>query len=311
MRKEFRINLLAMLGILIAAVSFVVPAFSIETYYGVVNVETADFSLADIATGDLGGFYSGDPILRVFVAIFLAGVIASAVTPLGGYMLLFGGLSVLYRLPWIGTVMLPRIPSQHWVLGPGPYLMVLGAMIVLTSLIARPVLVGRSFRLEYRVKDFVKGLQSISYGTTPNQETQTGSRLRINPACLVGVLLGILALALSWSGSYYYHGNGFDLLLGKVSIHYTAVQIVLPLQMVMIVYLIGLISSLYSPLGATVQFVSSLVIILATANWYSAGPWLGVVSSMVTVHSLLMPVRYGQGIPRLAITENLKTFRRV
>lgn len=83
------------------------------------------------------------------------------------------------------------------------------------------------------------------------------------------------------------------------------------MQVIMICFLIGLAASFYTPLGASVQIISVLAYILSTDNMYSTGPWLGMASSLIIMHSVLLPMRDSQGRPRLAIAENLRTFRRI
>jgi hypothetical protein len=308
--RALRVNLIALIGVAVVAVSFAVPAFSVS--YPTHAEWNSDFTIVDIVRGDVSGWF-GDEALGAFIALTLVGSIVSIVSPLGGYAMLFGSLATLYRIPYLWSFrdMVPGPYTYRYVLEPGVYLAVLGSAIVLFSLFARLVYIKRSVQIEYGLTNVTAGFLTISYGDLfPRLHPRVGSRFSPNLACMIGVALGLVALALSWYDRYIPRGAspaGLSVLLGNVTIASLGDS----LQIIMIFYLIGLVSSLYTPLGASVQMTSALAFLFSTGELYQEGLWLGIVSSAVIIHSLLMPSRDADGQQRLAIVENLRTFRRV
>ena len=314
MEKVLRINVITLLGVAIAAIAYIIPVLSGDTYLGATMLGSSDYSVSDIAAGDVGGWFDRDILLGVFISLYLAGMAVSLVTPLGGFMLLFGGLSALCRIPYL-TSYRPAIPppvgSSHvlWSLEPGAYLMVVAGAVVLASIFVRIVLSKRSFQLEHGVGRILGGLQTVSYGKAmPELNAGPGTKLRPNMACLVGIVIGVGALFVSWTSSSLSGMSGLDLLLGNPG---TRSSLVLPLQVNMIFCLLGLIFGVYTPLGGTVQLASVLAFMSTGGAWYSPGPWLFLVSSIVLIHGVVMPVVDSQGVPHLDIARNLRTFRRV
>lgn len=305
MLKEIRVNLIAFIGLAVVLVSILVPAYSIVSYpVGIPH--RYETTLVDIARSNVSGTFN-EPLLSVFITLTLVGAVVSVVTPLGGYLLLFGSLSTLFRLPYLyyNRVLVPPPFITRFGLELGPYLAVVGSAIILVSLFSRVVLANKSLRVEYGTGKIMAGLLSVSYGRPfPVLEIRRRGRPTPNPACLVGVLLGVGALFAPW---VYIHGttsSGVSALLGDAF-----APLVTPLQVVMLVFVVGLVFSFYTPLAGTILFVSSMSIQVAANGFYTLGPWLGIISSMVIVHSLLMPMRDAEGKSRLAISENLKTFR--
>jgi hypothetical protein len=312
--KVLRINVITLLGVAIAAIAYLIPVLSGDIHLGATMLGTSDYSVSDIAAGNVGTWFDRDILLGGFISLYLAGMAVSLVTPLGGFMLLFGGLSVLCRIPYLISYR-PAIPpppgSSHviWSLEPGAYLMVAAGAVVLVSIFVRVVLTKRSFQLEHGVGRVLGGLQTVSYGKVmPELIAGSGTKLRPNMAFIVGIMIGVGALFLSWTNGSFSGAIGLDLLLGN---HGTTSNLILPLQVTMIFCLLGLISTVYTPLGGTVQLTSVLAYMSTAGVWYSPGPWLFLVSSIVLIHGVVMPVRDSQGGTRLDISRNLRTFRRI
>lgn len=171
---------------------------------------------------------------------------------------------------------------------------------------------------------------------------ETSSKWRINSLCVLGLIVGLIALFLPWNWDifgnsfgpqYMLHGIGADTgLYDAFNIFSYLWQLQSPLFVSMLLlYVIGLIVDFISPIGGLIQIASATLAQIVGEmplwggnglifmhpgesiiwnNWFPFGELLGVYSGMIVVASMLRPIGPGYANRAIGIREKLLTFGR-
>jgi hypothetical protein len=147
-----------------------------------------------------------------------------------------------------------------------------------------------------------------SIGEERHYNEGNGMRVRLNLLCLVGAGIGIASLFATWVGTYYRIMSIPGSLIVNYPISYNVLDVVglgpgehswhefwLPC----LIYLIGTLAALATPLAGVVQAFGVSTFFLALRDQYgdfeprTIGPCLAVVSVIVVLASLIRPVGWG------------------
>lgn len=244
------------------------------------------------------------PHLSRIVALLLVSMILSIISPLGSVPLLTSSF-------WLWMAVPNLFPWESWgteyLFGIGEYYAVGGSMIVMASMFIRILVRGGSASLSYRLSDIRLCLRTfpvVSGGVSPTLKSE---KPELNALAFAGVLFGLCSVFVEWFDG----DNALQLLMGDYwSIRGSSITLLV--QLIMVVYLVGLALSAYSPLFGMVQFVGVIsfgVDLSAEGIMYSPiGLLLGLISSLMLIHSIFVHVSFARR-PKITLGGlNLLTF---
>lgn len=148
---------------------------------------------------------------------------------------------------------------------------------------------------------------------------------KINILCVIGILIGLVSLILPWClirsdtssiGGIYsersYSGieiliSGENTLVGNIFSSF------------ILIFLIGLVLALVTPLGGIVQIFGSFQFLFSVSNLFinsgiimiMIGWSIGFLSSIIILTGLLNSIRRGLYVDRINLKDSLITFRRI
>lgn len=128
--KGLRVNLISLIGAVLVLVSLVLP-WGIEWFESVNGPAPDSILLTDQID------FQGSSRMYSVAIILVVGAIISALTPLGGFVPLYGAAAYFSKMSlWIGLVPIPGFgPAPQFQLGPGFYLAVAAGLTSIASMI--------------------------------------------------------------------------------------------------------------------------------------------------------------------------------
>jgi len=266
---------------------------------------TVSYNLLDMDDYRYAGSGFVMPYRDFAFSLLVIGLIASVVTPAGGALLLLSTVLFWVTIPTLFLHVRDWIPE----IGYGLHFALAGSVLIMSSMYLRMFVGRRHISVSVALRDIAQGLRTFSVGVPTPIQSVSQSTARVNFFAVIGIAIGAVSAFMVWIEQDQVAYSLIDLLTDETAYRHPPYEGRIYLyrglpQFLAILYLAGLLLALRSPVFGPVQLTGALCLWITVDPplmvYETYGPFLGVLSSLIIIHSLRTHVSLSRR-PKLTI----------